>query len=136
MPKGHKLISWSPENDTKLLLAIIAVHNVKVDNNAVVKAFGTSLLNPIDIAMTNISPGDDIPGGAIANRMKVIRKKAAALGLTPSLEAPAHAKPFSVGPVGEKASTGTARGAKATTQKRKAGGMLHNDFESAALSLL
>ena len=40
MPKGVIQIKWTPENDTKLLLAIVAVHNIKVDNNAVAKAFG------------------------------------------------------------------------------------------------
>ena len=92
------------------------------------------LPDPNDIAVTDINSDDNLPAGAIATRMGAIRKKAAALGLTPSNEAPAYAKPLSGGPPGGKSSAGAARGPKATVKKRKAGGILNNDSESATHS--
>jgi hypothetical protein len=40
MPKGHKIIDWTPENEVKLFHAILAIHGVKIDYAAVAKEFG------------------------------------------------------------------------------------------------
>ena len=40
MPKGQKLIDWTPENDAKLFLTILAVENVHPNSENVAKAFG------------------------------------------------------------------------------------------------
>lgn len=46
MPKGQKIIDWTPENESKLLHTIMAVHDVKVDYDKVAAAFGKFCLNP------------------------------------------------------------------------------------------
>lgn len=40
MPVGVTLVHWTPENDTKLFLTILAVHDVKIDVAKVAAAFG------------------------------------------------------------------------------------------------
>ena len=40
MPKGQKLIDWTPENDARLILTIIAVANIHPNCEAVAAAFG------------------------------------------------------------------------------------------------
>ena len=42
MPKGQKLIDWTPENDARLVLTILAVENLHPNCEAVASAFGTS----------------------------------------------------------------------------------------------
>lgn len=42
MPKGTKIVDWTPENEAKLFHTIIAVHDIKVDNAKVAEAFGKS----------------------------------------------------------------------------------------------
>lgn len=42
MPKGQPAVRWTAELDGKLLLTIIAVHNIQIDYDVVAKAFGTS----------------------------------------------------------------------------------------------
>lgn len=65
-----------------------------------------------------INAGNDILGMAITNRMSIIRKKAAALGLTPAVGGPVTAKPASRAPNAAK-----------SQQKRKDGGKLRNGSE-------
>ena len=40
MPKGTKIVDWTPENEAKLFHTIMAVHDIKVDNAKVAAAFG------------------------------------------------------------------------------------------------
>ena len=40
MPKGMKIVDWTPENEAKLFQTIMAVHDIKVDNAKVAEAFG------------------------------------------------------------------------------------------------
>lgn len=40
MPRGYKIVDWTPANETKLLHAIIAVHDIKLDYAEVAKQFG------------------------------------------------------------------------------------------------
>jgi len=40
MPTGQKTIVWTAANDERLLLSILAVHNIKVDGPSVAKVFG------------------------------------------------------------------------------------------------
>ena len=42
MPKGHKLIDWTAENDARLMLTTLAVENVHPNYEAVAAAFGES----------------------------------------------------------------------------------------------
>lgn len=42
MPKGQAAIIWSPENDVKLFLTVLAVQGITVDYAAVANAFGQS----------------------------------------------------------------------------------------------
>lgn len=43
MPKGQKFVDWTnPDNDKKLLHAIIAANDVTVNYGKVAEAFGTS----------------------------------------------------------------------------------------------
>ena len=42
MPKGQKLIDWTPENDARLVLTILAVKNLHPNCEAVASAFGKS----------------------------------------------------------------------------------------------
>ena len=44
MPKGQKAIDWTPENDARLLLTILAVENVHPNYEAVATAFGEPVL--------------------------------------------------------------------------------------------
>jgi hypothetical protein len=46
MPKGQKIVDWTPENEAKLFHTIIAVHDIKVDNAKVAKAFGKFYPDP------------------------------------------------------------------------------------------
>lgn len=46
MPKGQKLIDWTPENDARLMLTILAVENVHPNCEAVAAAFGESYYAP------------------------------------------------------------------------------------------
>lgn len=43
MPSGHKSIAWTQENVSKLFGSILIVHDIKIDYDAVAKAFGTFL---------------------------------------------------------------------------------------------
>ena len=47
MPKGQKLISWDAENEIKLLYAILAVHDIKIDYPKVAAIFGKPPPGPI-----------------------------------------------------------------------------------------
>lgn len=40
MPTGQKTIAWTQENVSKLFGCILVVHDIKIDNDAVAKAFG------------------------------------------------------------------------------------------------
>lgn len=40
MPKGQAAISWTPENDAKLLLSIVSCAGISVDYNKVAETFG------------------------------------------------------------------------------------------------
>ena len=40
MPKGEKLIIWTEANETKLLHAILAVHDIKLDYPKIAALFG------------------------------------------------------------------------------------------------
>lgn len=40
MPKGQKLIDWTPENDVRLMLTILALENIHPNCEAVASAFG------------------------------------------------------------------------------------------------
>ena len=44
MPKGQKFIDWTPENDAKLLVTILAVENVHPNCENVAAAFGEPCL--------------------------------------------------------------------------------------------
>ena len=44
MPTGQKLIDWTPENDAKLFLTILAVENVHPNCEAIAAAFGEQSL--------------------------------------------------------------------------------------------
>ena len=46
MPKGTKIVDWTPENEAKLFHTIMAVHDIKVDNAKVAEAFGKFRLEP------------------------------------------------------------------------------------------
>lgn len=39
-----RYLSWDAQNETKLFHAILAVHSIKIDYDAVAKIFGESLL--------------------------------------------------------------------------------------------
>lgn len=39
MPKGQKFVDWTPENDKKLFLTVLAVNNVQIDYAKVAAAF-------------------------------------------------------------------------------------------------
>ncbi|KAF6217878.1 hypothetical protein HO133_006290 [Letharia lupina] len=41
MPKGQKLIDWTPENDAKLMLTILVVENIYPNCEKVAAAFGS-----------------------------------------------------------------------------------------------
>ena len=41
MPKGVKAITWTPDNDARLFLTILAVENVKPNLKKVAEVFGT-----------------------------------------------------------------------------------------------
>ncbi|MCJ1462306.1 hypothetical protein MMC07_000906 [Pseudocyphellaria aurata] len=63
MPKGQAAVIWTPENDVKLFLTILAVQAIQVDFAAVAKAFGPN-----------------VPGSCIQTRMGALRKKAKEMG--------------------------------------------------------
>lgn len=44
MPKRQKAIDWTPANDARLILTILAVENVHPNCEAVATAFGKRLL--------------------------------------------------------------------------------------------
>lgn len=46
MPTGQKSIAWTQENVSKLFGSILVVHDIKIDYDAVAKAFGTFLAYP------------------------------------------------------------------------------------------
>lgn len=50
MPKGHAAIHWTAENDSKLFLTVLAVHNIQINYVSVAKAFGQFTLphSPLD----------------------------------------------------------------------------------------
>jgi len=58
MPTGQKLVIWTPDNETKLFHAIIAVHDLKLDYTKVAAVFGKCTLvysltvAPSDLAWT------------------------------------------------------------------------------------
>ncbi|KAL9068288.1 MAG: hypothetical protein Q9161_006314 [Pseudevernia consocians] len=92
MPKGQKLIDWTPENDAKLFLTILAVENVHPNSENVARAFGGS-----------------VNAMAISNRLSRLRKKAAEEGLVPQggVAGPAKSsKSSGVGKEGKKAKKG------------------------------
>ncbi|KAI9814031.1 MAG: hypothetical protein M1827_003495 [Pycnora praestabilis] len=64
MPKGHKIINWTAENDMKLFHTIMSVHDLKIDYAAVATAMG---------------PG--IPANCISQRMCKLRKIAGESGI-------------------------------------------------------
>ncbi|KAL8951816.1 MAG: hypothetical protein Q9222_002232 [Ikaeria aurantiellina] len=67
MPKGQKFVDWTnPDNDKKLLHAIIAANDVQVNYAKVAKAFG-----------------DNVPAQSIQLRMNKLRKEARDKGLMP-----------------------------------------------------
>ncbi len=55
MPKGQKIVDWTPENEAKLFHTIIAVHDIKVDNAKVAKAFGKFYPDPTKSNRCSIS---------------------------------------------------------------------------------
>lgn len=40
MPKGQKLIDWTPENNAKLMLTILVIENIYPNCEKVAAAFG------------------------------------------------------------------------------------------------
>lgn len=86
MPRGHKIVDWTPANETKLLHAIIAVHDIKIDYTEVAKQFGIKPPFPLDCVILSFSEaysGDDVPAKCIQTHMGKLRKQAADLGLNP-----------------------------------------------------
>ena len=122
MPTGQKTIIWTAANDERLLLSILAVHNVTVDSATVAKVFGKTALSvsyynvvispsymtllwsqrqvhyPLHLASTytDLQSGNDITASVIQTRMKKLKAKARALnpGVTANdaLVAPSTAK--------------------------------------------
>ncbi|KAM0800330.1 hypothetical protein BDR22DRAFT_963290 [Usnea florida] len=93
MPTGQKLIDWTPENDAKLFLTILAVENVHPNCEAVASAFG----GPVNAV-------------AITNRLNRLRKKAVEQGIisAPRTTTPAKcSKGNGTGKKGNGAKTGS-----------------------------
>ncbi|KAL8844169.1 MAG: hypothetical protein Q9176_001575 [Flavoplaca citrina] len=66
MPKGQKIVDWTkPENDKKLLHAIITASDIGVNYDKVAKAFG-----------------DNVPASCISLRISKIRKEVRGKGVT------------------------------------------------------
>ena len=53
MPKGHKLIEWTAENDARLMLTVLAVENLHPNYEAVAAAFGESYAFPTSPSNTS-----------------------------------------------------------------------------------
>lgn len=83
MPKGQAAISWTPENDAKLLLSIVSCAGISVDYNKVAETFGmwhVSLSSNIKGLL--VFTGPDVPGSCIQTRIRNLRKKATGMGMT------------------------------------------------------
>ena len=87
MPKGHKQIDWTAENDARLMLTILAVENVHPNCEAVAAAFGESFTfkhTNHNHSLTSHNPtGAGLNAQAISNRLSRLRKKAADEGFLP-----------------------------------------------------
>ena len=95
MPKGQKLIDWTPENDARLMLTILALENIHPNCEAVASAFGKphhnhttnpphhEVFNQALTTTTYIHTGGAVNAMAISNRLSRLRKKAADEGLLP-----------------------------------------------------
>ncbi|KAL8975910.1 MAG: hypothetical protein Q9205_007985 [Flavoplaca limonia] len=80
MPKGQKIVDWTkPENDKKLLHAIITASDIGINYDKVAKAFG-----------------DNVPASCISLRISKIRKEVRGKGVTStstgSIPAPSQRK--------------------------------------------
>ena len=88
MPTGQKLIEWTPENDAKLFLTILAVENVHPNCEAVASAFGEQPHLPskhsLSFSHTDRTTGGPVNAVAITNRLNRLRKKAVDQGLIPA----------------------------------------------------
>ena len=97
MPTGQKLIDWTPENDAKLFLTILAVENVHPNCEAVASAFGQQpqlpSKNSLHFQHTDHTTGGPVNAVAITNRLNRLRKKAVNEGLIPAPSTTAPAKP-------------------------------------------
>lgn len=118
MPKGHKLIDWTPEKDARLMLTILAVENVHPNCEAVAAAFGESYhaSSSHAISVTDHTTGGAVNAMAISNRLSRLRKKAADEGFMPRGDAATSMKARKI--------TGAGKSEKAG----KMGGMVANDF--------
>ena len=109
MPKGHKLIDWTPENDARLMLTILTVENVHPNCEAVAAAFGKSPMSqtsPCPLSDSLDDKGRGVNAQAIANRLSRLRKKAADEGFVPTASAVASTKSRKGGGAGKKADAG------------------------------
>lgn len=109
MPQGQAAVTWTPENDVKLFLTVLAVQAVQVDYAAVAKVFGkccpVAWMNMISSVrcnhlvlssfQLNLVVGPNVPGSCIQSRMKALRKKANEMGVSPfSLKSAATKRPL------------------------------------------
>ena len=85
MPKGQRLIDWTPVNDARLILTIMAVEDLHPNCDAVAKAFGEhSNLNIFSIShFTKNNTGGNVNAMSISNRLSRLRRQAASEGLVP-----------------------------------------------------
>lgn len=94
MPQGHSAVSWTPENDVKLFLTVLAVQRIQVDCDTVAKSFGqscpaavinfiSSMRSPLVLVFQlSVDLGPNVPGQCIRSRMAALRKKAKDMGTT------------------------------------------------------
>ena len=111
MPTGQKLIDWTPENDAKLFLTILAVENVHPNCEAVASAFGEQPHLPSKHSLL-FPHTDRITGGlvnavAITNRLNRLRKKAVDQGLISAPRTTTPAKGNGAGKKGKGAKNGS-----------------------------
>ena len=84
MPR--KLIDWTPQNDARLILTILAVENLHPNCEAIASAFGKShklqARHRLFFRYTELTPtGGSVNALSISNRLSRLRRKAAEEGI-------------------------------------------------------
>ncbi|KAK3170002.1 hypothetical protein OEA41_009387 [Lepraria neglecta] len=105
MVQGLPAVKWTPENNAKLLQALVIMHAGVLDYKKLAAIFGPN-----------------VPVAAIQYRLGVLRKEGAALGLSESKSSPAKAYTPKIGK-----RAGIVPSEKGKGKGKKRGGMLRDD---------